>query len=114
MLSISVKIIINSIPKTPEVEDGVIPCPRVNCFKHPNIPVNLNKKGEYYFNYEARNKKGERCGIDIFSWLNNDVQIISNPRLPVEQQPVGENLDQIKRTINFTKDGHYTFFIDII
>jgi hypothetical protein len=114
MLSVSVKIIINSIPRTLPTEEGVAPCPRVNCFKYPNVPVNLNKKGEYYFNYEVKTKKGERCGIDIFSWLNNDVQIISNPRLPVEQQPAGENLDQIKRTINFTKDGDYTFFIDII
>ena len=116
MTSVNIKLIINSIPKAKEVDEAN-PCPRVNCFKHPSIPVNLNKKGEYYFNYEIKNKKGERCGIDIFSWTNNDVQIISNPRLFIEQQPAGENLDQIKRTINIPiipKSGDYTFTIDII
>jgi hypothetical protein len=113
MQIINIKIIINSIPKTIESEN-IYPCPRVNCFKHPQIPVDLNKKGEYYFNYEVKPKKGEKCGIDVFSWVSNDVQIISNPRLPIEQKPAGENLDQIQRTINISKEGDYTFIIDII
>lgn len=116
MTSVNIKLIINSIPRVQEV-DGVLPCPRVNCFKFPQSSVNLNKKGEYYFTYEVRNQKGERCGIDIFSWANNDVQIISNPRLTIERQPVEENLGQIKRTIsipNIPKSGDYTFTIDIV
>jgi hypothetical protein len=113
MKKVNIKLIINSIPKVQEI-DGVLPCPRVNCFKSPQSSVNLNKKGEYYFNYEVSKKQGERCGIDIFSWANNDVQIISNPRLTIGQQPVEENLDQIKRTIDIPKSGDYTFTIDII
>jgi len=110
MQTVNVSISINSIPENTQ-PTGIRPCPRVNCFKHPKNPIDITKKGDYYYSYEIN--KGERCGLDIFIWNQNDLQVISNPKLTIETKLAGENSDQLQKTINFLEAGDYSFIINI-
>jgi len=86
-----------------------IPCPRVNAFKHPVIPEHITQTGNY--NYSFILEDDGRCGVDVFGWLNNKIDIISD--LPIIIKPAGERSDQIQKTINITKAGIYNISISI-
>lgn len=108
-MNVEINLNLVSIPNN-TLSSGLRPCPRVNIYKHPIDPEDITQAGEYIkiFNLDP----GERCGIDVFGWQNNDIQIIA-PNFKISNEIVGENKDQIKKSISITKGGKYTISIII-
>jgi len=88
---------------------NIIPCPRVNVFQHPIVPEHITQAGTYTYNFVLDDTG--RCGVDVFSWRNDQVQISSDQ--PIVSVAAGQNLDQIKRTINITQAGIYNVSVAI-
>jgi len=86
-----------------------IPCPRVNVFKHPVIPEHITQTGNY--NYSFILEDDGRCGVDVFGWANNKIDI--NTHLPIMIKSAGENLDQIQKSVNITEAGTYHISVSI-
>jgi hypothetical protein len=106
----TVNINLNVASITPNTQpENVIPCPRVNIFKHPIMPEHITQVGNYNSTFILED--GERCGVDFFAWKNNTLNIITD--LPVETKAAGENLDQIQKTINITEEGTYNITVNI-
>lgn len=109
VVNINLEIASISVNRQPQ---NVIPCPRVNIFKHPIIPNNITKPGSYNFIFNLEDDG--RCGIDVFGWLDNEINIISDlPLVPV-QKFAGEKKDQIQKTINIKNAGTYNIMVTII
>lgn len=90
--------------------ENVRPCPRVNVFQHPINPTDITQVGNY--NYSIELEDNGRCGIDVFAWSNNQININSN--LPVEVKSAGEKSDQIQKTVNITEAGTYNISISVV
>lgn len=90
--------------------ENIRSCPRVNVFQHPINPTDITQVGNY--NYSIELEDNGRCGIDVFAWSNNQININSN--LPVEVKSAGEKLDQIQKTVNITEAGTYNISISVV
>jgi hypothetical protein len=120
MKTVYLNLTINDIPigQQPNTDRSV---PRVNVFKEPySLPegqefliddngidcIDLTSSGTY--NYTFNLNQYERCGVDIISFLANNVNITTD-------LPIDENLNGtvIKRQISIIDAGSYNINIDI-
>ena len=85
-------------------------CPRVAVFKKDvKAEPHLTQAGVYTYTYEFN--AGEVYGIDAFGWRFQAVDINSN--LLVTEQIVGDQKDQIQKTLLITEAGNYDVSISI-
>ena len=112
MKTVIINLNITSVPRFRAME---IPCPRVNVFKDPIGNAEwlrdkwLTQAGNY--NYSIQLEDGERCGIDVFAWEWNIIDITTD--LSVDTKIAGDNLDQIQKHIDITEAGTYNISIII-
>lgn len=107
----------NGQPLAPEVVNGgpchfcvENPCPRVVVFKKDvKAEPHLTQAGVYTYTYEFN--AGEVYGIDAFGWRFQAVDINSN--LLVTEQIIGDQKDQIQKTLLITEAGNYDVSISI-
>ena len=107
MKTVIINLNITSIPLDPRSPE--IPCPRVNVFEHPILPDHITQAGNY--NYTFNLEDGGRCGVDVFAWEWNTIDIITD--LSVDTKIAGSNLDQIQKHIDITEAGTYNISINI-
>jgi hypothetical protein len=108
MKTIAINLSVISIPKNTQPQ-YLRACPRINVFQHPIDPTDITQVGNY--NYLIELEDNGRCGIDIFGWKNDQIDITTD--LPVSIKSAGENLDQIQKSINITEAGTYNISVSI-
>jgi hypothetical protein len=108
MKTVIINLNIISIPQNTQ-PINIRPCPRVNVFQHPINPADITQVGNY--NYSIELEDNGRCGVDVFAWKNNKINI--NTNLSITSKPAGFKLDQIKKNINITEAGTYNISVSI-
>jgi hypothetical protein len=108
MKTVILNLNITSIPQNIQ-PTNIKPCPRVNVFQHPIDPADITQVGNY--NYSIELEDDGRCGVDVFAWTKNKIDITTD--LPVIVKFAGGNLDQIKKSINITEAGTYNISVSI-
>lgn len=108
MKTIIINLNITSMPQSTQ-PTNITPCPRVNVFQDPINPADITQVGNY--NYSIELEDNGRCGVDVFAWKNNNINISTD--LPILIRPAGRRLDQIRKTINIAKAGTYNISVSI-
>jgi hypothetical protein len=122
MKEVVINLNVNSIASVDYSNDRATP--RVNVFREPyTLPVDhvylvddnnkpcldITSPGLYTYSFNINEAEGERCGVDIFSVLANDVYIVS------DIIPVKKLFGTIKQhQISIRKGGIYNITIDIL
>lgn len=108
MKTVIINLNVISMPQNTQ-PTNIRPCPRVNVFEHPINPADITQVGNY--NYSIELEDDGRCGVDVFGWKNNEINITTD--LPITVKPAGFKLDQIQKSINITEAGTYNISVSI-
>ena len=120
MKTVRIKLVVNTVSPSSQPE-GDRAIPRINVFKEPYTLLegvsllvdsdgveceDITEPGEYNYKFELT--EYERCGIDIFTFVSNTVDVQTDRRLKEDQYGT-----VVKRQISLHEDGDYTVTVNI-